>query len=97
MDNGQGELVGVYDYRGRAAYEYRYTLSDGNVRTTSWDDPYLGNEEAVREEVQQLIAEGKGELRWGPPEAVGGMYCYRFSLSNGKPMLYFTDKPLNAE
>ena len=95
MDSGQGELVGVSDYGGQVLYTYRYTLSDGNVRTTSWDDPYLGNEEAVCEEVQQLIAEGKGELRCGPPEVPS--YCYRFTLSNGKLMLYYTDKPLNAE
>jgi hypothetical protein len=95
IDSGQGELVGLSDYGGLVTYMYRYTLSDGNVRTLGTNAPYLGNEEAVREEVQQLIAEGKGELRCGPPEVPS--YCYRFTLSNGKLMLYYTDKPLNAE
>lgn len=97
IDSGQGELLGVFNCKGRVFYDYKYTLSDGRVQTLGYDRPYLGVEDAVCEELEELIAEGKWELKWGPPQTPGDMYCYRFILSNGKPMLYFTDKPLDAE
>jgi hypothetical protein len=94
MDNGQGELIGVSEVGGDVMYWYRYQLSNGSVKATEFP-PYLGNEDAVRQEVGQLMAEGKGELRWGPPKTPGDQYCYRVTLSDGRPMLYFTDKPAN--
>jgi hypothetical protein len=97
FDRGEGELVGVFYCGGRVFYDYRYTLSDGRVQTATHDPGYLGIEEAVCEELEQLIAEGQWELKWGPPESAGGQYCYKFILSNGKPMRYITDKPLDAE
>jgi len=94
IDAGLGELIGVGETDiGARYYTYRYTLSNGLI-TTLGRGPYLGIEEAVWQEIEQLIEEGQGELRWGP---VDGRYCYKFVLSDGKPMLYFTKTALGGE
>jgi hypothetical protein len=94
-EQGQGELVAIYDLKKSGIrYDYRYRLSDG-YRHTSSHAPYLGNEKAAHKEVEQLMAEGRGEFQWGPPKTPGDMYCYRVTLNNGKPMMYYTDKPAN--
>jgi hypothetical protein len=95
IDQGSGELVGINEVKGfpeQTCYSYRYILSDGGVEVVGRGAPYLGGEEAVRDEVKRLFAEGKGELKWGPPN-FADMYCYRFTLTNGKRMLYFTYSP----
>jgi len=94
IDEGKGELVAIVESNGTRRFEYKYILVDGFVKRLPREVPYLGIEEAVWHEVKQLIEEGKGELKWGPR---AGRYCYKFILSNGKPMLYFTDKPLGTE
>ena len=93
IDEGVGELIAIGRFDFGKFYMYRFTLSDGLVKTLARNAPYLGSEDAVFEEIEALIAQGDGELLRSPNE-VSHQYCYKFILSDGTPMQYLTDSAL---